>query len=356
LEDLSPHIIGALAALPIGFVFGAVVQRTNFCTMGAVSDVVLFGDWRRLRSWLFAIAVAMAGSQALLTSGLIDLNQSIYLSGRLSWAGAIIGGTLFGIGMVFAGGCGSRNLARLGSGDLRAFVVILVLGISATMTLHGLLALPRVGLENTTATDLSGLGAESEALPAIIAAMLGLETEGLIRHLGFLIALLILLFCFLSTPFRQSRRDMVAGMLIGLTVISGWWATGVLALDEFDTIRLESLTFVAPVGDSLIYLMTFTGDRISFGVAAVAGVILGAFCVSAWRSEFRFQGFADSADVLRSMLGATLMGFGGVTALGCTIGQGITGLSTLSLGSLLAFTSLIGGAVLGIHLLERFSE
>jgi uncharacterized membrane protein YedE/YeeE len=354
LEDLSPHVVAALAALPIGMLFGAVVQRTNFCTMGAVSDVVLFGDWRRLRAWLLAIAVAMAGSQVLMAAGLIDLDESIYLGDRLFWAGALIGGLLFGIGMVFAGGCGSRNLVRMAAGDLRAFFVILILGISATMTLHGLTALARVGLESATAIELQSQGIDSQALPHMIAAIWGREVGDL--PFGLALALAIAVFCLISATFRRSWRDIAGGLVVGLTVVAGWWATGVLAFDDFEPQPLASLTFVAPVGDSLIYLMTFTGDRVSFGVAAVAGILLGAFAMALARGEFRLQGFADKADVLRSLAGAFLMGFGGVTALGCTIGQGVTGLSTLSLGSFIAFGSLIAGGVLGVHLLDRFSE
>lgn len=356
MEHLPPHVVAALAALPIGAIFGAVVQRTNFCTMGAVSDVVLFGDWRRLRAWLLAIAVAMAGSQSLMAVGLVDLDQSIYLGDRLFWAGAAVGGVLFGVGMVFAGGCGSRNLVRMGTGDLRACLVVLVLAISATMTLHGITALPRVGLESVTALDLRSHGLESQALPQLLAgAWAGEKTRwGWLFGLG--LALAIAVFCLASAAFRRSRRDIAAGLTVGLMVVAGWWATGVLAFDEFEPQPLASLTFVAPVGDSLIYLMTFTGDRVSFGIAAVAGVILGGFAMALLRGEFRWQGFADRADLLRSLAGAFLMGIGGVTALGCTIGQGVTGLSTLSLGSLIAFASLIAGGVLGVHLLDRFSS
>ena len=356
LEELSPHVVAALAGLPIGAVFGAVVQRTNFCTMGAISDAMLFGDWRRLRAWLLAIAVAMAATQGLAAAGSIDLSESIYLSHRLLWAGAIVGGISFGIGMVLAAGCGSRNLVRLGSGDLRALFVVLVLGFSATMTLHGLTALLRVGLDDATAVDLAAHELDSQALPALIAAGLGIEPGAWGAPFGLGLALAIALFCLLGSRFRRSPRDLSAGLMIGLLVAAGWWATGILAFDEFEPQPLVSLTFVAPIGNSLIYLMTFTGSRVSFGVATVAGVILGAFAMALLRGEFRLQGFADTADILRNLLGAALMGFGGVTALGCTIGQGITGLSTLGLGSFIAFAALVAGGVLGVHLLDRFGN
>lgn len=357
MDDLPPHVVAALAALPIGLVLGAVVQRTNFCVMGAISDVALFGDWRRLRSWFLAIAVAMAGSQGLAAAGLVDLEASIYLSDRLLWAGAVLGGILFGIGMVFAGGCGNRNLVRLGTGDLRAFFVVLVLAISAIMTLHGLTALLRVSLDRATNIELAALGLESQALPQLVAAVFGRSDSAEWGWmLGFGLALVIGVFCFASRAFRAAPRNILAGVVLGLLVTAGWWVTGVLALDEFEPQPLVSLTFVAPVGNSLIYLMTFTGSSVSFGVAVVAGVVAGAFGMALLRGEFRLQGFADTADVLRSLAGAALMGFGGVSALGCTIGQGITGLSTLSLGSFIAVAAIVVGGVLGVHLLDRFSD
>ncbi len=356
MEEISPRLLTAFAGLVIGLVFGAVVQRTNFCAMGAVADVVVLGDWRRLRAWLLAGGVAMLGAQGLGAADIVDLRDSIYLSSRLTWAGAILGGLVFGLGMVLAGGCGSRNLVRFGAGDLRAFVVVLVLGISATMTLHGLTALARVALNDATGIELADYGLQTQGLPALLGAAFGAESGAWARAFGAVLALAIIAFCFASPAFRGSRRNILSGALLGLLAAAGWWATGVLGADPFEPAALASLSFVAPTGDSLVYLMTFTGSEIGFGVAAVGGVILGSFAAARAGGDFRVQTFEDRGDFLRSLLGALLMGFGGVTGLGCTIGQGITGLSTLALGSFLAFGSIVLGGVLGVHLVARTAE
>lgn len=354
MDSLSPHILVSLIGFAIGLAFGAVVQRSNFCAMGAVSDIVVFGDWRRMRAWLLAIAVAMLGAQGLAAVGAVELSESIYLGSRLTWVGSILGGLLFGIGMVMAGGCGSRNLVRLGQGDLRSLVVVLVLAVSAYMALHGLTALLRVGLEQSTAMDLNAFGLEQQGLIYLAARATGMEQSALRLVLVPILAAALLLFCFRDAAFRRSRKNIASGATLGLLVSAGWWTTGVAGADDFEPVPLASLTFVAPLGDALIYLMTFTGSSLSFGVAVVGGVILGAFGAAKAAGEYRTESFGDRADFLRNLAGAFLMGFGGVMALGCTIGQGITGLSTLALGSLLSFAAILAGGVVGVRLLERW--
>jgi uncharacterized membrane protein YedE/YeeE len=352
LEELSPHIVASFAGAVIGVVLGAVVQRTNFCAMGAVSDLVVFRNWNRLRAWFLAMAVAILGTQLLSWAEMIDLDESIYLGSRVTWAAAILGGLMFGIGMVLAGGCGNRNLVRLGAGDLRALVVVLVMGLSAGMTLYGLVAYLRVELNDATAIELADHGFASQGLPDLVAATLGANAESVQIILALAVAIAFAIFCLSSAAFRQSPRNIVGGLLVGALVIAGWWATGVLAFDEFEPVSLGSLTFIAPVGDGVLYLMTFTGSTISFGIALVGGVIVGAFLAAKATGSFHLQGFADKSDLQRNLIGALLMGCGGVMALGCTIGQGVTGLSTLALGSFLALAAIIAGGMAGMHLLE----
>jgi uncharacterized membrane protein YedE/YeeE len=352
LEELSPHIVASIAGAIIGAALGAVVQRTNFCAMGAVSDMVVFQNWNRLRAWFLAMAVAILGTQLLAWAEMIDLGDSIYLGSQFTWAAAILGGLVFGIGMVLAGGCGNRNLVRLGAGDLRSLVVVLVMGLGAGMTLYGLIGYLRVDFNDATALELADFGLTSQGLPDVIAAAVGADAASLRIVLAVVLALAISVFCFSSAAFRQSPRNIVGGLLVGLLVIAGWWATGVLAFDEFEPVALGSLTFIAPVGDGVLYLMTFTGSSISFGIALVGGVILGAFLAALLTGSFHLQGFADKTDLQRNLVGALLMGFGGVMALGCTIGQGVTGLSTLALGSFLALASIIAGGMAGMRILE----
>ncbi|MDX1430950.1 MAG: YeeE/YedE family protein [Gammaproteobacteria bacterium] len=355
MQELSVNTVVALWAFGLGLALGAVVQRTNFCAMGAISDVVLLGDWKRFRAWLLAIAVALAGTQALYLSGLVDVSKSIYQSANLGWAGVIIGGLMFGFGMTMTGGCGNRTVVRLGAGNLKSLVVFLVMGIFAYMTLGGVIALARIELDTLTAFDMRSLGLDSQSIPQLLAIATGMPSSIATAAVLAAVILGLLWFCFHDRAFRASPRNIVAGAAIGLVVTAGWYITGVVGYDDFEPTRLESITFVAPVGESLLYVMTFTGSKIDFGIALIGGVIVGAFAAATLSGTFRVEVFADAADMVRHLVGGALMGTGGVLALGCTFGQGITGNSTLSLGSLLAFGSIVLGGVLGIRYLEEGS-
>ena len=344
-------LVAALGFLG-GIAFGATAQRTNFCTMGAVADGVLMGDWRRMRMWLLAIAVAMLGSQALHLAGAVDLNASIYLTPSLGWLGAILGGLMFGFGMTLTGGCGSKSLVRLGGGNLKSLIVLLVLGLTAYMTLRGLFAAARLALIEPAALDLRAAGVKAQGLPDLLAAATGLSIPGARPIVLLAAAGGLLWICFKDAGFRAAPRHLAGGAIIGALVALGWAVTGVIGRDEFQPTPLASFTFVAPIGDSLLYLMIFSGASINFGIAAVGGVVLGAFLAALWAREFRLETFADAGDMLRHLAGGAAMGVGGVLALGCTIGQGITGMSTLAAGSLIAWLSILAGAVYGLKYLE----
>ena len=354
MDGLSVTTIVGLGGFAVGLVFGAAVQRTNFCTMGGISDLVLMGDGRRFRAWLLAIAVAIIGTQALHFGGLIDVNKSIYLTPNLGWLGAIVGGLMFGFGMTQTGGCASKTLVRLGSGNLKSLIVMLVLGIFAYMTLRGLLALPRLQIE-TTNIDLTTRGLHDQNLGEMAGAAIGVPAAYARAGVAAVVALLFLVICFKDAAFRRSPANIVGGLVVGLCAVAGWVVTGILANDEFNPVQLASITFVAPAGDSLQYLMTFTGSTINFGIAVIGGVIVGSFLMAMATGSFTLESFVDRNDLMRHLGGAMLMGAGGVLALGCTIGQGITGMSTLALGSLLAWLSILGGGYLGIRYLEEGS-
>jgi hypothetical protein len=322
--------------------------------MGGISDLALMGDGRRFRAWLLAIAVAIIGTQALDFSGAIDIDKSIYLSANLGWLGAIIGGAMFGFGMTQTGGCASRTLVRLGGGNLKSLIVMLVLGIFAYMTLRGLLALPRLQIE-TTNIDLTIRGLNNQNLGEIAAATTSVPATTARAVAAAALAFLFLVICFKDESFRRSSVNIVAGLVVGLAAVGGWLVTGILAKDEFEPVPLASITFVAPAGESLQYLMTFTGAKLNFGIAVIGGVIVGSFLMAVATGSFRVETFVDRDDLTRHLAGATLMGCGGVMALGCTIGQGITGMSTLALGSLIAWLSILGGGYFGIKYLEEGS-
>lgn len=352
----------SLAALVAGggfalaFLFGWIAHRTHFCTMGAVSDVMNMGDWLRMRMWMLAMAVAIVFAQALHWTGQVDLSKSLYAGTRLIWLSHIVGGFAFGIGMTIASGCGARNLVRLGAGNLKSLVVVMCLGMAAYMTMKGVLAPLRVyGLESVALQLSSG-----QMLPELLALTFGTGamTTGVL--VTSVITLGLLWFVFKDSEFRRRREALLGGVGVGLLVALGWYLTGhvgYLAEDPetlmeayigSNTRRPESFTFVGPVAYALELLLLWTDASlgVTFGIAAVVGVVAGSGAHAAVSREFRWEGFTSVQDLRRHMLGGLLMGFGGVCALGCTIGQGITGLSTLALGAFLTLAALIAGSAL----------
>ncbi len=351
----------AWIAFAIGTVFGAAAQRSNFCTMGAVADILLMGDWTRLRMWALAAAVAIAGSTWLQLAGLIDVHESIYTAQRLQWLSHLVGGGLFGIGMVLASGCGAKTLVRLGGGNLKSLVVFVFLGLAAYMSLRGLFADGRLWL-NTFAVQLPA----QQDLPALVAARYGLAPGSALLACAVVGAGSLGLFA-LSSRDSWQPGPLVGSALIGATIVAGWYLSGQLAFiaEDPETLapaflathsgRMESLSFVAPYAHSLELLMLWTdaSRHVSIGIATTAGVVAGALAAAVASRSFRLEGFRDTPALVRHLVGASLMGFGGVTALGCTIGQGLSGLSTLSLGAVLTVAGIIAGATLTLKIQLR---
>jgi len=351
----SPQAWLAIGGLLIGAVFGATVQRTGFCIMGALSDVLNLADRRRLRAWLVAIAVALVATQGLDSAGVVQTSQSMYLAPTFNWLGAMVGGLMFGYGMVFAGGCASRNLARAGSGDLRSLLTVVVVGIFSYIAIGGILGPVRAWLEQTTAIDLSAFSLKTQSISELLAqAVPHLEPHGGL-YLAGVVATGLVAYCFADPEFRRSTVHMASGLIVGLCVAAGWIVTG-LAFDEMAVRPLSpvSLTFVRPSGDTLEWLQRYTAlGWPGFGVSTVIGTLCGAFLASAANGRLRLTSFSDRSDTLRHLAGGALMGTGGVFALGCTIGQGVSGLSTLAAGSIVACLAIAVGGVLGLKDLER---
>lgn len=358
----NPAITVACLGFTLAFVFGAVANKTHFCTMGAISDVVHMGAWARMRMWLLAIAVAIIGANALSIFGLVDLSQSIYPRPRFIWLAHIIGGSLFGFGMVLASGCGNRTLVRIGGGSLKSLVVLAFLAISAYMTLKGLFGMARVNWIEPFAFDFSAAGGQD--LPRIAHGFFGMSKLMLQMVIAGVIALALLFFVFKDRDFRRDRDLILGGVTIGALVVAGWYVTGHIGYGEnpetletvffgTNTRAAESFSFVAPVAYSLELLMLWSDSSlaVTFGIASVAGVILGSFAYAMLTRRFRWESFTDTADMRNHIVGGILMGFGGVTGLGCTIGQGISGVSTLALGSFVTLFAIIAGAVLAMKYL-----
>jgi uncharacterized membrane protein YedE/YeeE len=355
VEELQPKYVVLALGFVLGLIFGASVQRSNYCTMGAISDAVLMGDTRRLRAALLSIAIALMASQLLDALGLADLARSIYRTPALGWAGAILGGAAFGFGMVLAGGCGSRILVRAGAGNLKSLVAVLVVAVTALMTLRGLIATLRRPFEQATQIDLRSIGASSQGLPDLLARASGLGAGIWQALLTLGLGLGIAAWALSSPTFRRERALLTASVLVGLVIPAAWAATTWGAGDPFEPMQVASLSFVAPIGEGLQYLMFFTGISLGFGAATVGGVLVGSLLAALLSGQFRLEGFRDTPDLLRHISGGMMMGAGGVLALGCTIGQGLSGLSTLALGSFIAVASIVFGAVLALRWLEAGS-
>jgi len=342
------------AAFGVSMAFGAIVQRTGFCTMGGISDVFTMGDWTRLRQWALAAGVAMLGFAALAQLGLLQPGSVLYASHRLIWLSALAGGLLFGFGMVLASGCVSKNLVRIGGGNLKSLVVTVVLGLSAFATLKGLTAVWRTASVDRVAIDFTGnanLGAWAAQATGLAPAAAGLAVALVLG--GALVAWALAGRDFLRT------HNLLAGVGVGGAVLAMWWVSGHLGhlaehpqtLEEAflatNSGRAESLSFVAPVGYTLDWLMYFS-DRnrlLTLGMASVFGAVAGSFLMALAQRSFRWEGFGSTGDLGHHLAGATLMGVGGVTAMGCSIGQGVSGVSTLSATSFIAVAAMVAGAL-----------
>jgi uncharacterized membrane protein YedE/YeeE len=352
LTVLVPGLAFVLAA-----VFGAVATRVNFCTMGAIADVVNFGDWRRMRMWLLAIAVAIAGAAALQNAGLVDLSKSLYTGTRIGWLSLAVGGFLFGFGMTLGSGCGSKTLIRIGGGNLKSLVVFAFFAISAYMTLKGLFALWRTVALDPARFDLAPLGVKTSDLPSILAA-LGLGS-GVKLWFPFVFAAVLAAWVLASREFRATKEMVIGGVLIGAVIVGGWYVSGHLGFVAEDPAtleekfvatnsgRAESFSFTAPLAYLLELLMLWTDQSriVTFGIAGVLGMLAGSAAMALATRTFRWEGFTTTEDLVNHVVGGIFMGFGGVTALGCTIGQGLSGVSTLALGSFIAFGAIILGCV-----------
>lgn len=357
---MNPATIVVWGGLLIGLLFGGVANKTNFCTMGAISDVVNMEHWGRMRMWLLALAVAIIGTSVLSYMGLVDLSKSIYQRPTVPWLSLIVGGTLFGIGMTLAGGCVNKNLIRVGGGNLRSLVVLIIVAISGYMTLKGLFGQWRASYLDPVTVDLSRFGLANQALPTLVSKFTGLpEKVGLLMTAG-VIGLGLLGFTFKDKRFRANASQVVGALVLGGLVVAAWYLTGHLGHGEnpdtletvyfaTNTRTLESLSFVAPTAFSLEMLLLWTDAslKVTFGIATAVGVALGSWVYALASGNFRWkdEGFSSFDDLRSQMFGAVLMGFGGVTALGCTVGQGLSGASTLAIGSFVAVFGIVAGAV-----------
>jgi uncharacterized protein len=346
------------AAFALAIAFGAIAQRTHFCTMGAVADIVNIGDWSRMRMWVLAIGVAMLGFNTMVALGWIDAGKSLYAGPRLIWLSNALGGLMFGFGMVLASGCGSKTLVRIGGGNLKSVVVFAVLGIAAFATLKGITGVVRVATVDRVALTLAG----GQDLPALAAGLFGLAKPQAALMLGAVIGGALVVWVVMRAEGR-SRDVLTGGIGIGAVIVAMWWVSGRLGhvAEDPNTLqeaflgtnsqRMEALSFVSPIAYTIDWLIFFSDKSkvLTISIVTTAGVIVGSALVALASRTFRWEGFGNAEDTGNHLVGAVLMGVGGVTAMGCTIGQGLSGLSTLALGSFIAFAGIVAGAVLAVR-------
>ena len=346
------------AGFIISVAFGAITQRTHFCTMGAVSDIVTMSDWTRMRMWGMAIGVTMIGFSGLVSAGLVDPSKTLYASNRLIWLSGLLGGALFGFGMVLASGCGSKTLVRIGGGSLKSLVVFIVMGVTAFATLKGITAVLRVATVDKVAIEFT----TNAALPNWVAGATGIAPSMAGLGLALVIGLSLIAWAFSGAGFR-SFNNVLGGLGVGAVVTAMWWVSGYLGhvAEHPETLeqtflatnsgRAEAFSFVAPFAYTLDWFMFFSDKSkvLTLGIVSVFGVVTGSAMVALWSRSFRWEGFRDAKDTANHLIGATLMGVGGVVAMGCTVGQGLSGISTLSAMSFIVITAIVTGATVGLR-------
>jgi len=356
LQALSLTVLWLAFALAV--VFGAIAQRTHFCTMGAVSDIVTMGDWTRMRMWVMAMGVAMIGFNAMVAVGWLEASKTVYAGPRFIWLSALVGGAMFGFGMVLASGCGSKTLVRIGGGNLKSLVVFCVLGIAAFATMRGLTAVLRVGTVDRVAIEFTA----GQDLPSLLAAGTGLARQTFAGIVGIGLGAALLAWA-LARREGRSPDSLLGGIGLGAVVAALWWVSGRLghvaedpntlqeAFVATNSQRMESLTFVAPMAYTIDWLIFFSDKSkvLTIAIVTTVGVAVGSALYALASRSFRWEGFRDAQDTADHLVGAVLMGVGGVTAMGCTIGQGLSGLSTLSLTSFVAVAGIMTGAVGGLR-------
>jgi uncharacterized membrane protein YedE/YeeE len=351
--ESNAHLVILGLVFAIGLVMGAVTSKTNFCTMGAVSDWVNMGSTGRLRAWLLAIAVAMVGVSALDFAGMRLGNDTFppYRTPGFAWLRYILGGFMFGVGMTLASGCGNKTVVRLGQGNLKSLLVLVVAAIGAYLMLWtNFYAAAFDSWIAPTTVDLGKRGLAGQALGDLFGA------PGANAAIGLAVGLALAAFAFSSRDFRTSFDNVLGGLVVGLSVVAGWAITAgrlgeawkeqaLMAATPPSRVATQSYTFISPMGDLVRYLESPRHlEYINFGVAALLGVLLGSLAWALVTRSLRIEWFRTAPDAANHVAGGALIGVGGVLAMGCTIGQGVTGVSTLALGSVLALVSIVAGA------------
>lgn len=335
-EPAAVLLIGAAG----GLLLGLAARLGRFCTLGMIEDVHYGQDYGRLWMWMTALGTAMMLNFGADAVGLVDLSDTRHLANRYSILGAIVGGLLFGYGMAQAGNCGYGVLARLGGGDIRALMIAIVMGVTASAAIFGILGGLRPAFFPVTQAgpDPAGLAHAAERLTGLSHAAVGLAVGAVLLGLSVR----------LQAPDLRLRRvgwGLVAGIAISSGFIGTWW----IATSGFGAWPVISHSFTAPIGETLHYAMFSSGLAPKFGMGSVLGVILGGAIGSFIQGGFRWEACEDPRELRRQMGGAVAMGLGAVLAAGCSVGQGLSALSLLSTTALVVAASIWVGAWIGLR-------
>lgn len=347
LDSIGEANAVALVGLFGGIALGLAARIGRFCTLGAVEDLLYGADDRRMRMWAIAIGVAIIGTHLAMGAGLMNGAETAYLDRVWNPAATVIGGLMFGYGMALSGNCGYGALARLGGGDLRAFVIVIVMGLSAYFVMSGPLAHARVWLfpVETNAGTPQGFGQLLDATLGVAPVLTGVVTGGLIVALALA-----------NQRMRAAPAQITWGVVVGLAIVSGWIGTYWIATTGFEAEPIETHTFAAPIGDTVFYAMTASGNSMSFSVGSVVGVLIGACLGSYSKGHFRWEACEDPRELRRQIFGAAIMGPGAILAVGCSVGQGISAFSVLAFSAPVAFLAIFAGAAIGLkQLITGFS-
>lgn len=341
-------ILLPLAGLVSGTLLGFVARKNFFCTLSSLEQHWYAGNSSGVRTWALATTVAIILTQTSILSGLFDPTQSFYLTPNFGWLGAIIGGLCFGFGMALIGTCGYGALIRLGGGSLKSFMAVMVLGLAALSTQRGLLAIGRTQLIDQAQIDLSFAGDQS--ITTLLSTFFGTNLN---IPITLIIIATLFFWIFKDKAYRTNTTGISTGIIVGSVISFGWWITSYLSSESFDPIQVESASFIAPISDTIMQFGIVTGSGPDYGVGMVLGVVLGSAIAAKMADDVRWEACDDARELKRHITGAMLMGFGGVLALGCTIGQGISAASLLAVSVPITMGCILLGARLGLsYLLE----
>lgn len=340
MPEISDAGLAALIGLAMGVILGLASRIGKFCSLAAIEDATYGGNDNRLRMWGIALGVAILGSHLLMVAGLLDPADVYYLT-TWTMTGAVAGGLLFGIGMALAGNCGFGALARIGGGDFRSGVVVVTMGIMAYATISGPLAGLRLALFPSRGSE-TPLG-----IPQLIETNTGLPPLAT----AAIVAAILTGVALRGADWSEFRRHAVWAAIVGLTIAATWGAMQWLHFESFEAIGVANHTFAAPIGETILFAMTSSGSAVSFGMGSVLGVVAGAFLGNTRLGHFRWEACDDARELGRQLVGASMMGVGAVLAGGCSIGQGLSAFSVLSISAPIVLISIYAGARIGLHFL-----